>query len=96
MTNEPTHFEVLPARTLPEDVLTRSEVDLALVWLDASPFQDFECSDPDAADAQDALLLVTFELLPGHDEATLDALLGPNDLVHDTWRGQGGVFGNGP
>jgi len=93
MTNEPTHFEVLPARTLPEDVLTRSEVDLALVWLDASPFQDFECSDPDAADAQDALLLVTFELLPGHDEAALDALLGPNDLVHDTWRGQGGVFG---
>ena len=93
MTNEPTHFEVLPARTLPEDVLTRSEVDLALVWLDASPFQDFECSDPDAANAQDALLLVTFELLPGHDEAALDALLGPNDLVHDTWRGQGGVFG---
>lgn len=91
--SETTHFEVLPLRTLSDDVLARPEVDLALVWLDASPFRDFEETGPQDRDSDLDSLLVTFELMPGHDDQALQAVLGPGDMVHETWQGECRVFG---
>jgi len=89
MAPEPTCFETLAPRTLPEDVLRLPHVDLALVWMDASPFRDFE----EIAYAERVGLLVTYELMPGHDTASLDDLLGPDDVLQESWRGAQSVFG---
>jgi hypothetical protein len=91
--SDATHFEVLPLRTLSDDVLARPEVDLALVWLDASPFRDFAGSGSEEQDCEVDSFLVTFELMPGHDAYSLEALLGPEDQVHETWQGERQVFG---
>jgi hypothetical protein len=91
MVTDITHFEVLPLRTLPDDVLKQPEIDLALVWQDASPFQDFEGTG--GSDADHDAVLITFELMPGHDPTSLDDLLGPGDEVHDCWQGVERVIG---
>ena len=89
MTNERTHFEVLSPRTLSDDVMHLPNVDLALVWLDASPFRDFE----DVAYSERVGLLVTYQLQPGHDIDALDALLEPDDRLQESWQGATGVYG---
>lgn len=89
MMHERTCFETLSPRSLPDDVLHLPEVDLALVWLDASPFRDFE----EAAYSGRVGLLVTFELQPGYDVDALDALMEPDDVLQESWTGLQSVFG---
>jgi hypothetical protein len=89
MTHDKTRFEVLRPRTLPADVMHLPHVDLALVWLDASPFRDFE----DGAHSARNGLLVTFELQPGVEVEALDALMVPDDVLQEIWTGTRSVFG---
>jgi hypothetical protein len=89
MTLEYTQFERLKPRTLPDQVMQLPDVDLALVWLDASPHRDFE----DAAYQDRWGLLVTYQLQPGCDIRSLDALIGPGDVLQESWRGLDAMFG---
>jgi hypothetical protein len=89
MVHEPTRFETLTPRTLPRAVMTLQDVDLALVWLDASPYRDFE----DLAYSDGIGLLVTFELQPGRDLDALHEWLGPDDVLQESWTGKVCTFG---
>ncbi len=89
MAHEPTCFETLHARTLPREVMQLQDVDLALVWLDTSPFRDFE----DLAYSDCVGLLVTFELRPGLPLDALDDWMGPDDVLQESWTGKGSTFG---
>ena len=89
MTNKSTCFETLPLRTLPPAVMSLPDVDLALLWLDASPFRDFE----DLAYSDRVGLLVTFELAPGRGVEALDDLMGPDDVLQESWTGAKSTLG---
>ena len=89
MSHDTTDFVTLAPRTLPHDVMQLPDVDLALVWLDASPFRDFE----DLAYSGRVGLLVTFELRPGLSVQTLEAWLGPDDVLQESWTGDTATYG---
>ena len=89
MSHEPTRFDALSARTLPPEVMQLPDVDLALVWLDTSPFRDFE----DLAYSDHVGLLVTYQLQPGLDVDALHACMGPHDVLQESWTGANGTFG---
>ena len=89
MALETTRFESLPARTLPRGVMELPDIDLALVWLDTSQFRDFE----DLAYAGHVGLLVTFELRPGVHLDALQGVMGPDDLLQESWAGSTRTFG---
>lgn len=89
MAHEHTIFEALQARTLPREVMQLPDVDLALVWLDASPCRDFE----DLAYSDCVGLLVTYELRPGLEPDVLEDWLGPDDVLQESWTGRGSTFG---
>ncbi len=89
MAHDRTRFECLPARTLPRDVMSLPNIDLALVWLDTSPFRDFE----ELAYSGCVGLLVTFELQPGLNAQALHAWMGPDDVLQESWRGKVSTFG---
>ncbi|MFZ9574950.1 MAG: hypothetical protein ACO28I_12575, partial [Limnohabitans sp.] len=89
MAHEHTIFEALQARTLPREVMQLPDIDLALVWLDASPCRDFE----DLAYSDCVGLLVTYELRPGLEPDVLEDWTGPDDVLQESWTGRGSTFG---
>jgi hypothetical protein len=89
MTHKSTRFVTLVSRTLPLEAMRLPNIDLALVWFDTSPFRDFE----DLAYSTREGLLVTFELQPGLTVETLDAWLGPDDRLQESWAGTSRTFG---